>query len=231
MSTQEIQIIVDRQARMIAPGLKHGIDLRNLFGISTDDHIYLEIKGDIDIPISPSDFILITGGEEFSIGTGHITIDDNPHLRHPIRCTFNEQRLTEAQALRRPKLTGEELKRFDPGAAPGSRLVADLDGLADETIEDHFRLIVKANDQFIIVPPSDESHQPRNVQVTIDGRQVTLPAGEYVVSVLKLRLDVPAEYELEHIQAGKFQPLTDSSVFKLHHDDEFISHVRTGSSS
>ena len=80
-------------------------------------------------------------------------------------------------------------------------------------------------------PPDGGPHQPHSVQVTIDGRQVDLVHGEYVVSELKLKLDVPAEYELEHIKHGTFEPLADNSIFKLHHDEEFISHVRTGSSS
>ena len=88
------------------------------------------------------------------------------------------------------------------------------------------------NTQEIQKAPSEGNpHHPHTVQVTIDGRQVELASGEYIVSELKLKLGVPAEYELEHIKHGTFQPLADNSVFKLHHDEEFISHVRTGSSS
>jgi hypothetical protein len=80
-------------------------------------------------------------------------------------------------------------------------------------------------------PTKGNPHHPHIVQVTIDQRKVDLPPGEYIVSKLKLKLGVPAEYELEHIKHGTFQPLADNSVFQLHHDQEFISHVRTGSSS
>lgn len=79
--------------------------------------------------------------------------------------------------------------------------------------------------------PDDVRNHPHRVQVTIDGRELSLPSGEYVVADLKLKLGVPAEYELEHIKHGTFEPLRDDSVFKLHHEEEFISHVRTGSSS
>jgi hypothetical protein len=231
MRTQEIQILVDNQPQMISPGLKQGEFLRNLVNLSPSDHMFLELKGDVDIPVSATDYILLTGGEAFSTSNGHSSIEDNPRLRHPVRCTFNEQRLTEAQALQHAKSTGAELKRFDPQAAPGSRLVADLDGIADEIIEDNYRLIVKPADQFIIIPPADEPHHPQTVEVTIDGRQVALTVGDYVVSTLKNKLNVPADYELEHVKNGILQPLADNETFKLHHAEEFISHVRTGSSS
>jgi hypothetical protein len=80
-------------------------------------------------------------------------------------------------------------------------------------------------------PPAGGQPHPHVVQVTIDGRDVDVPSGEYIVAELKLKLGVPAEYELENIKHGTFHPLADNSVFKVRHDEEFISHVRTGSSS
>jgi hypothetical protein len=232
MITHQVPVIVDRQPKSIAPGLKKGGDLRNIFGLDQEEHLYLEVKGDIDVHVATNDFILVTGGEEFSVaaGGGNPSIEDNPPLRHPIRCTLNDQLLNESQALRHAKITGHELKAMDAGATAGSRLVADLDGFVDEVIEDTYRLIVKPSDKFIVIPPVEE-HETREVTVRIDDRDVTLPKGEYRVSALKQILGVPADYELEHVQGVVFEPLADDATFALRHHEKFVSHVRTGSSS
>lgn len=78
----------------------------------------------------------------------------------------------------------------------------------------------------------DKPPHPRHqVAVTIDGRIVMMEANQYLVTDLKSKLGVPPEYELEHIEHGQFQPLADEALFSLHHAEEFISHVRTGTSS
>lgn len=231
MSIRKISIIVDRQEKNIIPGLKQGSELIHAFGIKDPEQLLLEISGDIDVPVAHEDFLLLTGGEVFSIGDGSPRVEDNPQLRHPIRFMFNEHKLSEHQALRHPKITGADLKRLDPEAAPGSRLIADLEGFADEAIGDHQRIIVKPSDQFIVMPPPESPPYPHEVTVSIDGRHVTLKSGEYLVSVLKQKLGVPPEYELELVERGQFHPLADGSNFKLHKPEEFISHLRTGSSS
>lgn len=232
MSIREVTITVDRQERNITPGLKQGRNLIQSFNLDAKENLFLEIQGDIDVPIDPEDFILITGGEVFSVSEGNIQIENNPCLRHPIRFTLNERQLDEHQALHYPKLTGKEIKNLDPDVKTGSRLLADLDGLVDEVIGDHQRIIVQPHDQFIVTPPSEDHGHHREVEVTIDNdHQVTLLVGDYLVSVLKQKLGVPPEYELELLEQGKLHPLTDDSTFKLYKHEEFISHVRTGSSS
>ncbi|NJA08332.1 hypothetical protein HC024_21770 [Methylococcaceae bacterium WWC4] len=231
MSIRNVTIIVDRQERNITPGLKQGFDLIQSFKLDTNQNLLLEIHGDIDVPVSSEDFLLITGGEVFSVGDSNVQIEDNPPLRKPIRCTLNEQQLSEHQALCHAKITGKELKNLDPHAKPGSRLVADLDGLADEVIGDHQRIIVKPHDQFIVMPPSEDHTHQHEITVAIDDRHVALATGSYLVSVMKQKLGIPFEYELERVEHGQFYPLADDSIFELRKHEHFISHVRTGSSS
>lgn len=231
MSTKQIQVIVDRQPKFIVPGLKKGADLRDALGLQPEDNIFLEVAGDIDVHVAAHDFILVTGGEAFSVAPpGSHLVEDNPPLRHPIRCFLNDQMLSEAQALRHPKVKAAELKALDLNANQGSRLVADLDGLVDELIDDAFRIIVKPNDKFIVIPP-EERHEPHEVTVRVDGKEVTLPAGDYRVSDLKKLLGISADYDLDYIKHGVFELLPDDSMFDLRHREEFVSHVRTGSSS
>lgn len=231
MAIQPVSITIDRQARHITPGLVKGQDLIHLAAIEGTEQLLLEIQGDIDIPVGPDDRLLIIGGESFSIGDGSPDLDDNPRLRNPIRCLFNGETLSEAQALKRAKIEVTEFKRLDPTAVTASRLLADLDGLADELIEDHHKIIVKPSDQFVVMPPDGSPHPDREVLVKIDDREVMLPVGPYVVSDLKRKLGVSAEYELNLIKHGELLPLDDSAVFKLRKSETFVSVPRTGCSS
>lgn len=231
MSIRKVAIVVDRQERTVTPGLKQGSDLIQTFGLGLHEQLLLEIDGDIDVPVGLTDFLLITGGEVFSIGDGSPPIEDNPRLRNPIRCMLNEKQISEAAALHHPKVTGRDLKKLDPDAQPGSRLIADLEGLADEVIGDHQRIIVKTRDQFIVMPPVEGHEHPGEVNVSIDGRHLWVTVGDYLISELKQKLGVSPDYELERVEHGQFHPLADEETFKLHKHEEFISHVRTGSSS
>lgn len=74
-------------------------------------------------------------------------------------------------------------------------------------------------------------NKPRLVEVSIDGNPHEIAADTYQVSVLKTLLGVPLDYELELVKGGKFHPLADSDTYKVHGHEEFLSHVRCGSSA
>lgn len=75
------------------------------------------------------------------------------------------------------------------------------------------------------------SHQLREVTVSIDGRKIAILARVYSVPELKNLLNVPLDYELELVKGGKFHPLVDGDTYKVHGNEEFLSHVRCGGSS
>ena len=76
-----------------------------------------------------------------------------------------------------------------------------------------------------------EHGHPHEVAVTIDGSRKEIPAGEYLVSALKVKLGVPADYELDQVIDGEFRELPDSSHVHIKGGETFISHVRRGGSS
>lgn len=79
---------------------------------------------------------------------------------------------------------------------------------------------------------SDEHrHHPPIVAITLDGHRREVPAGDYVVSALKARLGVPADYELDEIVNGEFRELADTAHIDIKGGEHFISHVRRGGSS
>ena len=78
----------------------------------------------------------------------------------------------------------------------------------------------------------DKDHEHGNlVKVTIDGQPREIPRGRYVVSELKVKLGVPADYELDIVDKGEFKPLQDADHIEIHGGEVFVSHVRRGGSS
>jgi E2/UBC family protein E len=147
-----VSVVVDGQSFNLSPGLAHGNALRALANLAPDQTLYFDIDDEIDIPIAPSDLILVRGGERFAVHAGPSAIEDNPCLRTPLRIFMNGAQLDEAHALPRPKLNGSQLRALDPAAAGHFRVVSDIPGLVDEFISDEQRVIVQPTDRFITVP-------------------------------------------------------------------------------
>ncbi len=231
MTIQSVDIEIDRQRKSIVPGLKTGHELHAVAGdISSDEQLLLEIEGDIDVPVGLHDQIVITGHERFSIGKKQHGIEDNPRLRHPVLFSLNETEVDQEHALKHAKVMPVEILHLDNSAAPGSRLFADLDGLADEEINLEHRIVVKPHDKFIVMPPREDDC-PRDVTVKIDNREVTLPVGRYTGAQLKVLFEVRGEYELDIWDGGEFKPIADDQYFEICKPETFVSHSRTGSSS
>lgn len=80
-------------------------------------------------------------------------------------------------------------------------------------------------------PGGHEHPHPHEVAITLDRHRREIPAGDYVVSALKARLGVPADYELDEIINGEFRELADTAHIDINGGEQFISHVRRGGSS
>lgn len=71
----------------------------------------------------------------------------------------------------------------------------------------------------------------RLVVFNLDGKERQLEKGNYEVSWLKQKFEVPADYELDQVIDGNFEPLKDDQKVKIHGGEVFVSHVRGGGSS
>lgn len=175
MPAQEVCITIDRESRPIKPGAMRGQDIIHLAKIGPGEQLMLEVTGDVDIPLSQEDLIFIRGGEQFSIGDGHPLVPDNPRVRKPLKLVLNDAQVPEGQQSHHAKLTGAELKALVGGGDVD--LWADLDGIADEIIEDTDRIVLQVQDRFFTVP-RDEEDRFYEVTVILDGedRPRRLPA-------------------------------------------------------
>ncbi|MHA6823931.1 hypothetical protein ACQUKI_20705 [Ralstonia pseudosolanacearum] len=175
MPAKPVQIVVDREPRSITPGAVRGQAIIALANLAEGEQVLLEVTGDVDIPISPTDLIFIRGGEAFSIGDGTPHVDDNPIMRQTPAATLNGQPIPANGHPPRAKMTGEQLKaRVNAGDVD---LWSDLDGLADEIIENHDRLILQSIDRLFTVQRAYEDRF-YEVKVLLDGeeREARFPA-------------------------------------------------------
>jgi len=75
------------------------------------------------------------------------------------------------------------------------------------------------------------SSHPTQVPVSVDGREIKVPAGTYTVSDFKSLVGVDASKELDEVIHGEFKPLDDNDKITIEKHEKFVSHVRTGRSS
>jgi hypothetical protein len=76
-----------------------------------------------------------------------------------------------------------------------------------------------------------EISHPTQVPVTVDGKEIKVPAGTYTVSAFKSLVGVEASRELDEVIHGEFKPLADNANITIEKHEKFVSHVRTGRSS
>jgi len=232
----QVTISVDGTSHNIVPGLVQGNTLHALAPLCPSDQLLFEVDGDIDIPVSPTDLIVLKGGEVFSIGDGCPRISDNPTVRKDVNLVVNNQACAPVAHSHHAKLTGAEIK-VRAGIQQGDELWIDLKGLADERVNDAQRLIMREGYTFFArAADHDEgeeccSHGRASVLVTVNGNSHTIQVGKYTVTDLKLRFGVPADYEFDQVTDGKFTGLGNEVIVSICGGEVFVSHVRQGASS
>lgn len=236
MPAHQVPISVDGITHNIVPGLVQGNTLLALTPLAPSDQLLFEVDGDIDIPVSPTDLIVLKGGETFSIGDGCPRISDNPSVRKPVPLVVNERLFDHEHHPQHAKLTGAEIKGR-AGTPPGEALWLDLKGLADERIDDAHRLILREGYTFFTkaLDPNEDcecSQQgSKTVHVSVNTVEQTILAGKYSVIDLKHLFNIPQDYEFIQVTDGKFNSLSNEVVVSICGGEVFVGHVRQGASS
>lgn len=182
-----IDIYVAGEKLAINPGAKRGQEIISLAKLVSPEQLVLEVDGDVDIPISPNDVIVVRGGECFSVGDGSPQLPDNPVMRKPIVATLNEQFLSAFTAVRHGKASVAELVTWAGGGAQD--IWIDLDGLADELLLPTDRVVLQPKDHFISVP-REEDDRLYEVTVLLDGevKPRRFPAAMTVIQAIRRSL-------------------------------------------
>jgi hypothetical protein len=82
---------------------------------------------------------------------------------------------------------------------------------------------------------NQESESPKEnhhlVSIVINEVPHNLERDKYLIAILKGKLGVPIDYELDLVVDGQFKHLADDAEIKIKGGEIFISHVRRGGSS
>jgi len=126
--------------------------------------LFLKRPGDMGIPLDPTDFLVIQGGETFV--TGKIPATKDPSSRNAVRLRFNGKENLEIPGA---KITGGELKTFDT-EHPQGRLFADIGTGPDIEIADETIILLQEGNAFFVIPASDGSGVGSPVDIEDCGR-------------------------------------------------------------
>ena len=187
MPAQKVTITVNTQAQLIVPGARRGQDLISLANLALGEQLLLEVQADVDIPVAAADILIVRGGEVFSVGDGNPVVPDNPRMRNPVTITLNEAPFPPSARPPVAKLSIVEIKAL--AHAVDADLWVDLDGLADELLDDGDRIIVRPADRFFTVAREldDKFYE---VTVLLDGeeRESRFPAAMTVRNAIRRSL-------------------------------------------
>lgn len=78
---------------------------------------------------------------------------------------------------------------------------------------------------------SKKEEHTKFVQIIINGKEKSIIRGEHTVNEIKILGDIQQGWELEMIVNQKLTPLKDDATIFIKGGDEFVGHVRDGSSS
>lgn len=199
-------------------GLLRGEDLYKLGEVPDKDKLFLDIKGEVDIPVNKDDYIVITGGENFTVGQSNIA--DNPTLRNKISIQLNGENITLTAA----KIRGHDIRKKDI-ALESSKLYADIPNYPDQHIVDQWTLIVRNNECFITIPTTNDditdieecakhNRKPPKKQdkykIKIDGEKYTVESSHLSgEQILNLAGKESQQFSLQQKYiGGKREPIT-----------------------
>jgi hypothetical protein len=78
---------------------------------------------------------------------------------------------------------------------------------------------------------TDKTGEHGRVSITIDGQAHSIRRGMHELSELKKLGSVPADYALDQVIDGKFEPLPDNGKVHIRGDEVFVSHPKDSASS
>lgn len=182
----EVTVIFQGREELIQGGLVSvGLLYEKIGG--KGQQVFLSRDDGIDIPLSPEEYLIIHGGEQFVVGEG--CIENNPPLRNELRPKFNG---SYSLALPTAKVTGKVIKEQDD-KFPQGRLFVDIVGGVDVEISDEMTIIVQEGDSYFVIPPAANSEGDYTVDIEECGKHERHPPKGHQY---RIRVD-GAKYKVE----------------------------------
>ncbi|MCS6115939.1 multiubiquitin domain-containing protein [Shewanella baltica] len=131
------------------PGLYRGSELIALTTLGCNERLYLDLKGDVDVPVLEDDLIQIQGEEVFTVGSSNIS--DCPNLVKGFSININGSKIVE---ISKSKIYGSALKQFLYEDITNKVLYLELDDAPDYVLNNDDCFILSKSSKFLLVNQS-----------------------------------------------------------------------------
>ncbi|MCG9729592.1 multiubiquitin domain-containing protein [Shewanella sp. Isolate13] len=143
-------IYVNGKKINLKAGVYRGSQLVKHTSISDGERLYLDLKGDVDVPVLEDDLIQIQGEEVFSVGNSNIP--ECPNLVNSHSININGSEIIE---MSKSKLCGSSLKQLLHDDISNKVLYLELEGAPDYLLSDDDCLIISKSSKFLLVNQSN----------------------------------------------------------------------------
>ncbi len=110
-------------------------------------------REEVVIPLLPDEYIIIHGGEKFSVGEINQNMGENPDIKHAVCPALNGKKLESG--FTKAKITASELQERDK-VQPPNKLFIELQGQADVFVPEGATILVQEVDSYFIIPAGDD---------------------------------------------------------------------------
>lgn len=188
-----------------------GAELKHLFGIELEDELYLSL-------IDPWDDVVVDNQENVNLARPGV---EKFYIHEPLEFKLEDRKIS----WDKPFITGAELRKLG-GVEDGDEIwLSVAQPYEDELITDAGRVDLTR-------PGLERFHVVKqDVTIRINNVELKIKRGSYTVAQLKKIGGVKASDEMDALESHKLTPLDDSATVIIKGGEQFISHVRDGSSS
>jgi hypothetical protein len=188
-----------------------GAELRKMFGLAPEQDLYMSL-------IDPWDDVLIPNEEEIDLARPGI---EKFYIRQPLDLRLGDKKYS----WDKPFITGIELRKLGE-IEEGDEIWLSIAG-------DYKDNLIGDNERIDLTRPGIEHFYIKKLEVVIRINNVEhkIKRGTYTVAQLKKIGNVKASDEMDALEGHKLTPLDDAATVVIKGGEQFISHVRDGSSS
>ncbi|RYC66554.1 multiubiquitin domain-containing protein [Spirosoma sordidisoli] len=188
-----------------------GLELKKLFGMKPEQQLYLSL-------VDPWDDVLVADDESINLARPGT---EKFYIRQPLEFRLEDDKHT----WDKPFITGAELRKLG-GVDEGDEIWLSVARPHDD------ELVVDANRVDLTRAGLERFYVVKlEVVIRINNVEFKIKRGAYTVAQLKKIGNVKASDEMDALEGHNLTPLDDAATVVIKGGEQFIAHVRDGSSS
>ena len=149
----EVTISLHDRQRSAPAGFTQAVDLYKRSDINPDERRLCLEREDVVIPLLPDEYIIIRGGEKFSVVEINPNMEENPDIKDAVCPALNGKKLESG--FTKAKIAASELQERDK-VEPPNKLFIDMQGQVDVFVPEGATILMQEVDSYFIIPAGDD---------------------------------------------------------------------------